>query len=421
MSLAEKLDRYNMEYWDFKNSKIDGIHKIASYPAPMVAPMQHELLQLLVDENPAYHKMLDPFHGTGVTLVEGQQIGLEVFGIDINPYAHIIALAKLEKYDPNEIQMSNEILLQHIEVLKKSGDYTSHCFDNINKWFRNDVINDLSVIRTAIMLQNNCKNRRYYWLCFGEIVKKYSNTRTSTFKLHAKDEEKIKNMENNIYEDFKNKIEETYKLIGYPPLGKYRLECGDSNSIMQKIPKETFDIICTSPPYGDNGTTVTYGQFSMLQLLWIDSNDFQYDISSIDNFSKLDSLSLGGTLSRKNAFYCSQLVNEYIEKISPHKRKKIMQFYADYENSFRAMTRLLKKGGRMVLTLGNRKVDGIEFPFTEINVDLAKHYNLSVEYVITRNILNKRMPRKVSRLSDGQSVSSMSKETTLLLKKGCER
>ena len=28
MSLAEKLDRYNMEYWDFKNSKIDGIHKI---------------------------------------------------------------------------------------------------------------------------------------------------------------------------------------------------------------------------------------------------------------------------------------------------------------------------------------------------------------------------------------------------------
>ena len=96
-------------------------------------------------------------------------------------------------------------------------------------------------------------------------------------------------------------------------------------------------------------------------------------------------------------------------------------FYADYENSFRAMTRLLKKGGRMVLTLGNRKVDGIEFPFTEINVDLAKHYNLSVEYVITRNILNKRMPRKVSRLSDGQSVSSMSKETTLLLEKGCKR
>lgn len=83
------------------------------------------------------------------------------------------------------------------------------------------------------------------------------------------------------------------------------------------------------------------------------------------------------------------------------------------------MARLLKGGGSMVLTLGNRKVDGIEFPFSGINIDLAEQYNMKVEYVITRNIINKRMPRRVSRLSDGQSVSSMSKETTLLLKKGC--
>lgn len=417
MSLAERLDSYSKEYWDFRNAKIDGIHKIASYPAPMVAPMQHELLQLLVEENPDYHNMLDPFHGTGVTLVEGQEIGLEVVGIDINPYAHIISLAKLEKYDPVEIQVSNSKLLERIDVLKNSGNCEIYSFNNITKWFREDVINDLSIIRTAIMQEDNCKNRRYYWLCFGELVKKYSNTRTSTFKLHIKETEKIENMENNVYEDFKKKIEETYLLIGYPPLGKFRLECGDSNRIMQSLAKESFDIICTSPPYGDNGTTVTYGQFSTLQLLWIDSNDFQYDISCIENYSRLDSLSLGGALSKNNAYYCSPLVSEYVKNISPHKQKKIIQFYSDYENSFRAMVRLLKKGGSMVITLGNRKVDGIEFPFTEINIDLAEHYNLNVEYMITRNILNKRMPGKVSRLSDGQSVSSMLKETTLLLKK----
>ncbi|MBO4999194.1 MAG: DNA adenine methylase [Lachnospira sp.] len=417
MSLAEKLDLYSKEYWDFRNSKNEGIHKIANYPAPMVAPMQHELLQLLVNENPNYHNMLDPFHGTGVTLVEGQEIGLEVFGIDINPYAHIISLAKLEKYNPDEIKQANTNMLNRIELLKNDGSYERYSFDNISKWFRDDVIESLSIIRAAIEQEQNRKNRRYYWLCFGEIVKKYSNTRTSTFKLHVKEAEKIEEMENHIYRDFKKKIEETYILIGYPPVGKFELKCGDSNSIMTELEKESFDIICTSPPYGDNGTTVTYGQFSTLQLLWIDSNDFKYDNSCIDNYSKIDSLSLGGTLSRNNAFYCSPLLSDYIEKISPHKRKKIMQFYSDYENSFRSMVRLLKINGSMVLTLGNRKVDGIEFPFTQINADIAQHYGLKVEYVITRNILNKRMPRKVSRLSDGQSVSSMSKETTLLLKK----
>lgn len=417
MSIVQILDSYSTDYWDFKNTKSEGIHKIANYPASMVAPMQHELLQLLVNENPTYRNMLDPFHGTGVTLVEGQEVGLDVYGIDINPYAHIISLAKLEKYNPEEIILSNKNILERINRISKKKNVKIHTFENINKWFRKDVIRDLSVIKEAIQQEKGKRNRHYYWLCFGEIVKKYSNTRTSTFKLHMKESTKINEMKNNIFSDFKNKIEETYLYIGYPAIGNFTLKCGDSNSIMRQIADGSFDIICTSPPYGDNGTTVTYGQFSILQLLWIDSSDFEYDMTIIDSFSKLDSMSMGGTLSRNNAFYYSPLVANYIEKISPHKRNKILKFYSDYENSFRQMVRLVKKNGCILLTLGNRRVDGEEFPFTEINIDLATHYNMRVEYIIKRNIVNKRMPKRVSHLSSGGSVNSMSKEKILLLKK----
>lgn len=417
MSLVDILNSYTDEYWDFRSSKNEGIHKIANYPATMVAPMQRELLQLLVNENKNYHSMLDPFHGSGVTLVEGQEVGLEVFGIDINPYAHIISLAKLEKYDPRLVESANIKILNIITELKENGGGELRSFDNINKWFRKDIIEDLSVLRTAIKREQNAKIRRYYWLCFGEIVKKYSNTRTSTFKLHIKEQEKIDGMENNVIGDFETKIKETYELIGYPPLGDFHLECGDSNCIMKQMKNESFDIICTSPPYGDNGTTVTYGQFSTLQLLWIDESDFNYDISCIENYSRLDSLSLGGALSRNNAFYYPKILSDYVAKLTPHKRKKILQFYADYENSFREMVRLLKLDGRMVLTVGNRKVDGIEFPFSEINKELAEHYGMNVEYVLMRNIINKRMPQKLSKLSDGKPVESMSKEIILLLKK----
>ena len=62
-------------------------------------------------------------------------------------------------------------------------------------------------------------------------------------------------------------------------------------------------------------------------------------------------------------------------------------------------------------------MDGIEFPFSEINKELAEHYGMTVEYVLMRNIINKRMPQKVSKLSDGNSVESMSKEIIMLLKK----
>lgn len=59
MSIVQILDSYSTDYWDFKNTKSEGIHKIANYPASMVAPMQHELLQLLVNENPTYRNMLE--------------------------------------------------------------------------------------------------------------------------------------------------------------------------------------------------------------------------------------------------------------------------------------------------------------------------------------------------------------------------
>ncbi|GLI46245.1 DNA adenine methylase [Methanoculleus bourgensis] len=418
MTLATMLNSYSDEYWDFKDAKNDGIHSITNYPAPMVAPMQHELLKLLLKENPAYQKMLDPFHGSGVTLVEGQSLGLEVWGVDINPYAHIISLAKLEKYDPQIIKFANHEIVQRIENLRKNNLATLHSFDNIQKWFRDDVIDDLRVIRTAITMEPNSKTRRYFWLCFGEIVKRYSNTRTSTFKLHLKEVKKISEMENNVLNDFFEKIRETYKLIGHPKQGSFQLICGDSIDIMKTYEPNSFDIICTSPPYGDNATTVTYGQFSILQLLWIDSNDFQYDSSCVDYFSKIDSMSLGGAHSTNNAFYYSPIISSYVSQLSPHKQTKIKRFYIDYENAFRLMTRLLKPKGSMVLTLGNRMVDRLEFPFIELNKEIGQYYGLELVHIINRNIINKRMPIRVSRLSDGKPVDSMSKETVLLFRKG---
>ncbi len=417
MSVATKFSVHTAEYWDFKDAKKDDIHSIAHYPATMVAPMQHELLKVLLQENPHYRTLLDPFHGSGVTLVEGQSLGLNVHGIDINPYAHIITLAKLEKYDPKVICAANMRLEHRINRLRKNGTWPIHTFSNIEKWFRTDIINDLSLIRISILKEPNAKTRRYFWLCFGETVKKYSNTRTTTFKLHIKEADKITEMHNDVISDFLRRIATTYPLIGYPRAGKFSLMCGDSIDIMRSYKPASFDIICTSPPYGENATTVTYGQFSTLQLLWINSLDFKYDPTCFNNFSKIDSLSLGGVHSTNNPFYLSPSLSDYIRKISPQKQTKIATFYSDYENAFRLMARLLKPNGSMILTLGNRSVDRIEFPFVDINKEIAQHYGLKLVHVITRNIIKKRMPYRVSKLLDGQPVNSMAKESILLFTK----
>lgn len=396
-------------YWDFKDTKASGIHKIAKYPAVMVAPMQSEILSSLIEGNPSYSMMLDPFHGSGVSLVEGGAIGLKVCGVDINPYAHLITKVKLSNLNRHAVQAKN---LEIERKLQNICEYKKHNFINISKWFRPDIIEDLSRLRAIICTEEDADIRHYYWLCFGEIVRIHSNTRTSTFKLHIKEEEKIYSMENNVFKGFINRVNTYYEYL--PKDIDAQLYCDDSIEKLKSFDNSSFDIICTSPPYGDNSTTVTYGQFSSLQLNWIDIEDIGCSHSWLDNFSKIDSASMGGAynkyLIKKN--YLS--LNTFLEKISPEKHRKILKFVADYEIVFCEMERVLRNTGTMVLTLANRRVDNTEFPLVDITKEMAIHCGLKLTHILNRKIQNKRMPHRVSRVSNHGAVSSMSKETVLI-------
>lgn len=406
--LATRSDNY----WDFKDAKTAGIHKIAKYPAVMVAPMQAEILSTLVRSNSHYSTMLDPFHGSGVSLVEGGAIGLHVYGIDINPYAHLIAKVKLNPLNEKSVSVNN---LDVNNKLHNETSYKKHTFTNITKWFRSDIIEDLSKIRHLICNIDDSSVRDYYWLCFGETVRVHSNTRTSTFKLHVKEEAKIESLENNVFNDFIGRINLYYKFISNNSSAE--LYCDDSIEKMKSFDDSSFDIICTSPPYGDNGTTVTYGQFSSLQLNWIDIEDIGCSRSWLDNFSKIDSASMGGAYSRHQVNREYLALKRFMKKITKEKHPKVLRFIADYETAFFEMARVLRPGGVMVLTLANRRVDNTEFPLVNITKELATYHDMRLDGVINRKIQNKRMPYRVSHVSEHGAVSSMSKETVLMFSK----
>tara|TARA_R110002073_G_scaffold74100_12_gene181441 strand:+ start:12230 stop:13615 length:1386 start_codon:yes stop_codon:yes gene_type:complete len=70
-------------------------HPLHSYPARMHPATARALVQLCFDtENTQPRVVLDPFCGSGTTLVEGRAAGLSVIGSDLNPLAARIARAK---------------------------------------------------------------------------------------------------------------------------------------------------------------------------------------------------------------------------------------------------------------------------------------------------------------------------------------
>ena len=84
------------------------------------------------------------------------------------------------------------------------------------------------------------------------------------------------------------------------------------------------------------------------------------------------------------------------------------------------MARVLKPGKLLVLTLGNRRVDNKEIAFDVFNDMLAQKYGMELDSTITRNIIGKRMPAKVSSIKEVGAVKSMSKEYVKIYRKGYE-
>ena len=80
-------------------------------------------------------------------------------------------------------------------------------------------------------------------------------------------------------------------------LGKLTIELHDSR--LPDTRSTQHDILISSPPYGDNITTVPYGQNAYLPLQWIDLDDIEECVTNSDCLQtthEIDRRSLGGSV-----------------------------------------------------------------------------------------------------------------------------
>lgn len=414
-NIVGELNKYPDGYWDFKGKIKTGIHNIGKYPATMVPDMQYELLSIIAKQIKGNNiKLLDPFCGSGTTLVIAQDLGIDSTGIDINPYATLLSYVKTNIYDYEKVQIAIDKIENN---LNKEQNYEEHYFYNIEKWFRKDIIQSLSKIRQFIIAEEDASIRKFFWVCLSETIFKFSNDRTSTFKLHILPEEKINLIQDNCIEFFIDKIKENASLLSYEEKNKVNIIYGDCCDVMQHKLKEKFKIICTSPPYGDNSTTVTYGQASILYLKWIDNKDLLCEPSVLETYSKIDKISIGGEKREASNTKSIQLLNNYLNEISVDKRSKVINFFEDYYIALKSMESCLAKDGYLIMTVGNRSVDAIMQPLDSITIEMADKLGLQLVSKFNRNILYKKTPLILYPAKNKKIINSISEETILIFSK----
>ena len=427
----EGLTRTDRDYWSFKgNAAREHGHGLFQYPAMMVPQVARAVLQQACEVHPAIERVGDPFAGSGTILTESLLRGLGFCGTDINPLAVLLCRVKAGPFFVDALTAKAADLMARIKSDAETSVEVD--FTNLDKWFRADVQVALSRIRRAIRREDSPWARRFFWVGMAEAVRLSGNSRTSTYKLHIRTTEDIAKRRFDAIAVFKKAIERNLKHIraqeeclsaaGNLNRGHYRqavdITLGDTR---KTVHREQADIILTSPPYGDNATTVPYGQYSYLPLQWIDLSDIGPDAEPefLRTTHEIDARSLGGSRRTKQTDHdhlCdrSPAYNRFIGRLQdmPADRStRVTAFFRDLDACLESILQGLKPSGLMVWTLGNRRVGGRRMPMDTILSELLAKHDTRIICTLSRHISSKRMAPK------NNIAKTMSSESILVMRK----
>lgn len=388
---------------------IRGRHKIHPYPAMLHPLLVDYLIKKYAKEDDV---IFDPFCGSGVTLLQSSINGYGSIGFDINPLALLIAKVKTSKYNIDELKKESVNFKKSVLNNKKIDIPTIH---NINYWYTKDVIEDLGMIR-AVLKNKNYKYQDFFIINFAYICRKQSLTRNGEFKRYRVKEEKVKKFENKVFEKMFDHIDasiDIFSKLDIPWKEARSILANSEKNISSKI---KYDLVITSPPYGDSRTTVAYGQYTSFGSEWTDDlnsyggNDYKVDKESIGKVGVLN--------AELSKYKILTKILEKIGKIDAKRAEEVLYFYNGYYNVIKNVINNLDKKGRVCFVVGNRTVKGYQIPMDQITASFFEGLGLQFEHIFVRDILNKIMPSQNSPSNKiGIKLQTMLKEYIVVFRK----
>jgi 16S rRNA G966 N2-methylase RsmD len=280
--------------------------------------------------------VLDPYGGSGVTLIESLMLRRRAINVDINPLSIFIVQNLLRPVDINELnkefkKIKEQYLAKEaktnteIESYIKKYPYPKNIklpkasdVDSIEKLFSTNQLANLAFLKHLIRQINNDAIQNSLLLAFSSTITKINLTYHSS---STRDDNAgnaaafayyryrlaVKPIELDIMNVFETKVKkliaaklEIQPIVTSEVFNNAEIYKGDATNL-NKIHNETVDYIYTDPPYGSN---IPYLDLSTMWNAWLDlkveENDFKREVieggehaKTKDNYSKLLAKSIG--------------------------------------------------------------------------------------------------------------------------------
>jgi len=228
---------------------------VLSYPPHLV---QHYLETFGVD---SHHQVLDPFCGTGTTVVECKKQGIASVGVEANPMAQFAGSVKVDwTPDPAAmIEQAQQIALESDQVLAGEGDHYRKLSEESDKILlkhakdKTSSISPIPLHKTLVLLEqirlhSDSPYSRHLELALAKALV------TSIGNLHFGPEVGVTKAKPDapVFESWLQQVEkmasdlQTVRSQRHVPA---KVHHADSRQLLQVLEPNSIDAVITSPPY----------------------------------------------------------------------------------------------------------------------------------------------------------------------------
>ncbi|MDR1450967.1 MAG: site-specific DNA-methyltransferase [Helicobacteraceae bacterium] len=388
-----KLTPIPIDYsWAFSDKTIKDTsyitHGYYTYPAKFIPQLASKLINDYSEKNDI---VIDPFMGSGTTIVESLVNSRVGIGTDINEIAYLLSKVKTTALNTSELTAAFDALYDELFLFASNGDaHTEIPIQNMQRidyWFLPSQKKTLLNIFSKICLIENADVKDFFLIAFAQILKSCSIWLQKSVKPTRDHNKKKYEPILLFFQQAKRMIKKNEEFNKILPnevknnIERYRtVEYGDSRKLPCK--SETAKLIVSSPPYV---TSYEYADLHQLPLLWFGH------LNDLSNYRKKY---IGSAYrNRDDIDLKSATADDIISKLNKHKKsEEVKNYFADMLETFMEIRRVLKKGGKACIVIGNTEFNGVQILNAEVFQEQFENIGFRTDKVIHREIPSKMLP-----------------------------
>ena len=326
-------------------------------------------------------KILDPFCGSGTTLLASKEMSIPVRGIYILPLSVFISNSKLLKYDEYHIKtVINEVknLLEDNNtnyIINKSKK------ELLMKFFSEDVLDKVLLVREWIERKDNKATRYFLLIALFSILEDISYTRKDGGFLRILKGKKIPDLKSVYLSKLHKMVRDIEFINNLPDTDAEAIE-GDARKTM--FESTSFSAVITSPPYPNRHD---YTRVYLLELVtgFIDTQEELKNLRycSVQSHVEARRKSIAEDYNPPNTL--NAILQRLEERSLPNRQiiKMLKGYFEDMHLVLKEIKRLLIPHGKVAFVIGDVRYGGIMIPVGNILINIGNNIGLEFKEKIT--------------------------------------